>query len=192
MDGGSHGSSLVEVLVALLLLALGILGGSVLHLASLRARHESALLSTAAQLVAGMAERMRANSGQMQVPDADNPYLGLDYDASLDAGAGAGDGGQSACFGAAACTRAQLAQFDIAEWTQQLSSALPGGRLLICRDLQAWDTAAHGLHWTCSGGSGAPIVIKLGWRSRQMGEWATGQTAEALPRLAMQLGGGSP
>ncbi|MBB5609037.1 MULTISPECIES: type IV pilus modification protein PilV [unclassified Janthinobacterium] len=190
MGGGSHGSSLVEVLVALLLLALGILGGSVLHLASLRARHESALLSTAAQLAAGMAERMRANSG---LADADNPYLDLDYDALLDAGAGAGagDGGQSACFGAAACTRTQLAQFDIAEWKQQLSSALPGGRLLICRDLQAWDTAVHGLHWTCSGGSGAPIVIKLGWRGRQMGVQATGQTAEALPRLAMQLGGGS-
>jgi len=189
MDGGSHGSSLVEVLVALLLLALGILGGSVLHLASLRARHESALLSTAAQLAAGMAERMRANSG---LADADNPYLGLDYDASLDAGAGAGDDGQSACFGAAACTRAQLAQFDIAEWKQQLSSALPGARLLICRDLQAWDTAVHGLHWTCSGGSGAPIVIKLGWRGRPTDRQAGGQIAEALPRLAMQLGGGSP
>ncbi|MFZ4876899.1 type IV pilus modification protein PilV [Janthinobacterium sp. Mn2066] len=187
MHSGSHGSSLVEVLVALLLLAIGVLGGSVLHLASLRARHESVLLSTAAQLAAGMAERMRSNSG---LPDAGNPYLGLDYDASLDAGAG--DGGQSACFGAAACTGAQLAQFDIAEWKQQLRSALPGARLLICRDLQAWDTAAHGLHWTCSGGSGAPIVIKLGWRGRPTDRQTAGQTAEALPRLAMQLGGGSP
>src|SRR5450830_1057786 len=187
MESGSHGSSLVEVLVALLLLALGVLGGSVLHLASLRARHESALLSTAAQLAAGIAERMRSNSG---LPDAGNPYVGLDYDASLDAGAGAGstDGGQAACFGAAACTGAQLAQFDIAEWKQQLRSALPGARLLICRDLQAWDTAAHGLHWTCSGGSGAPIVIKLGWRSRQVAE----QSIEALPRLAVQLGGVGP
>lgn len=183
MDSGSHGSSLVEVLVALLLLAIGVLGSSVLHLTSLRARHESALLSTAAQLMAGMAERMRTNSG---LADADNPYLGLDYDASLDAATG--DGPQSSCFGAAACSGAQLAQFDIAEWKQQLRSALPGARLLICRDLQAWDTAAHGLHWTCSGGSGAPIVIKLGWRSRQVAE----QSAEALPRLAVQLGGGSP
>src|SRR5471032_1315545 len=188
MHSGSHGSSLVEVLVALLLLALGVLGSSVLHLASLRARHESALLSTAAQLAAGIAERMRSNSG---LPDADNPYIGLDYDASLDAGAGSTDGGQSACFGAAACTGAQLAQFDIAEWKQQLSSALPGARLLICRDLQAWDTAAHGLNWTCSGGSGAPIVIKLGWRGRPTDRQTGGQTAEVLPRRAMQLGGGS-
>jgi len=183
MDSGSHGSSLVEVLVALLLLAIGVLGSSVLHLASLRARHESALLSTAAQLAAGIVERMRTNSG---LPDAGNPYLGLDYDASLDAGAG--DGGQSGCFGAAVCSGTQLAQFDIAEWKQQLRAALPGARLLICRDLQAWDTAAHGLHWTCSGGSGAPIVIKLGWRSRQVAE----QSIEALPRLAVQLGGVGP
>ena len=40
------GSSLVEVLVSLLLLALGLLGRQLLQLhSSLRARHESALLS---------------------------------------------------------------------------------------------------------------------------------------------------
>jgi len=70
------GSSLVEVLVSLLLLALGLLGASILQLTSLRARHESALLSAAAQLAAGMAERMRANSALMAGPDAGNPYLG--------------------------------------------------------------------------------------------------------------------
>lgn len=181
------GTTLVEVLVALLLLAVGLLGGSAMQLSSLRARHESALLSCAMQLAAGMAERMRANSTQMQAPDADNPYLGLDYEAGpADAADGAPD-----CLGDTACGAAQLAQFDIAEWKQQLRKDLPGARLRICRDALAWDAAAHGLQWSCSGGSGAPVVIKLGWRGRQARDGAA-QEAAAMPKIAMQLAAGAP
>lgn len=184
----SGGSSLVEVLVSLLLLALGLLGASILQLTSLRARHESALLSAGAQLAAGMAERMRANATLMYGPDAGNPYLGLSYAASPD---GAAPGGAPACFGAAACSAAQLAQFDIAEWKQQLHAALPGARVQVCRDAQAWDGAAQGLHWSCSGSKGAPIVIKLGWRGRQPdGQPAVNGAGESLPRVVLQLGGG--
>ncbi|PMQ15694.1 type IV pilus modification protein PilV [Janthinobacterium sp. AD80] len=184
------GSTLVEVLVSLLLLALGLLGASILHLTSLRARHESALLSSAVQLAAGMAERMRANSVLMHGPDAGNAYLGVSYEEPPD-GAAPGPAGGPACFGAAACSAAQLAQFDIAEWRQQLHASLPGARLHICRDVQTWDASAQGLHWTCSGGKGAPVVIKLGWRGRH----ANGQPVQngdgvALPKLALQVGGG--
>lgn len=184
------GSTLVEVLVSLLLLAVGLLGASILQLASLRARHESALLSSAVQLAAGIAERMRANSVLMHGPDADNAYLGVSYEAALD-GTAPASGSGPACFGAAACSAAQLAQFDIAEWQQQLHAALPGARLHICRDVQAWDASAHGLHWACSGGKGAPIVIKLGWRGRH-GDGAPVQNGDgvALPKLALQVGGG--
>ncbi|QDG73476.1 type IV pilus modification protein PilV [Janthinobacterium tructae] len=183
------GSSLVEVLVSLLLLALGVLGASILQLHSLRARHESALLSAGVQLAAGMAERMRANSVLMNGPDTGNPYLNVAYAAADDTEAG---GGTPDCFGVAACSAAELAQFDIAEWKQQLHAALPGARLHICRDTSAWDAAAQGLHWACSGGKGAPIVIKLGWRGRQPdGSPAVNAAGESLPRLAFQLGGGA-
>lgn len=185
-----QGSTLVEVLVALLLLAVGLLGGAALQLASLRARHESALLSMAVQLAASMAERMRANRAQAGLADADNPYLGLDYEAgSTDE---AGDA--PACFGDAACSAAQLAQADIAEWKQQLRRDLPGARLRICRDALAWDAQAQGLPWSCnggSGGSGAPVVIKLGWRGRQPAGRAV-QQAPAMPQIAMQLAAGAP
>ena len=183
------GSSLVEVLVSLLLLALGLLGASILQLTSLRARHESALLSAGTQLAAGMAERMRANSALMYGPDAGNPYLGVSYAAPAD-GAAPG-GGAMACFGIAACSAAQLAQFDIAEWKQQLHAALPGARVQVCRDAQAWDGAAQGWHWNCSGGKGAPVVIKLGWRGRQPdGQAAVNGAGESLPKVVLQLGGG--
>ncbi|MCL6486413.1 MAG: type IV pilus modification protein PilV [Janthinobacterium lividum] len=186
--GPMDGSSLVEVLVSLLLLALGLLGASILQLSSLRARHESALLSAGVQLAAGMAERMRANSVLMYGPDAGNAYLNVRYAAADDAEPA---GGAPDCFGPAACSAAELAQFDIAEWKQQLQAALPGARLRVCRDAPAWDGAAQGLHWACSGGKGAPIVIKLGWRGRQPDRSpAVNGAGESLPRLAFQLGGG--
>ncbi|HWW73550.1 MAG TPA: type IV pilus modification protein PilV, partial [Duganella sp.] len=74
------GFTLVEIMIAVLVLALGVVGGVSMQLAALRARHQATLLAQAGWLAAGMAERMRANPGQMRLADGDNPYLTLDYD----------------------------------------------------------------------------------------------------------------
>ncbi|WP_226929643.1 type IV pilus modification protein PilV [Janthinobacterium aquaticum] len=185
----STGSSLVEVLVALVLLTLGLLGASTLHVATLRAQHESTLASRAAQLAAGMAERLRANRAVMTASDVDNPYLGLDHDAGDNAPLTGGGSTGSACFGSASCSAAQLAQFDIDEWREQLHTALPGGRLRICRDLPAGDTADDEAGWACSGAAHAPVVIKLGWRERYRADLAGGMGG---PKLVWQVAGGAP
>ena len=160
---GTEGFTIVEVLVAILLLALGLIGGTAMQLTALRTRHQSALLSNTLQLASGMAERMRANAGQMQLDDGDNPYLNVRYDV-------AGDGAPTAppkfCFAAQRCAGAELAALDIYELKQQVKAALPGGRLLICRDSRQWDGARKGLRWSCDGAAGAPVVIKLGWHGK--------------------------
>ena len=158
-----RGFTLVEVLVAVLVLALGVIGGAAMQLAALRTRHQSALLSGAALLASSLAERMRMNAEQMQQDDAANPYLGVDYEAVADTHPAAAG---FTCFAPALCSSAQLAGFDMAEIKQQLRATLPGARLVICRDALAWDAARQGLSWPCSGAPGAPIVIKLGWRAR--------------------------
>ncbi|MDC8760565.1 type IV pilus modification protein PilV [Janthinobacterium fluminis] len=152
----SPGFTLIEVLVAVLVLALGLVGGTALQLTALRTRHQSALLSGAVQLAAGMADKMRANSVQMSRPDADNPYLNLRYDVAADAEPAPP---AQLCFAAQPCDSAQLAGADIYELKQQLRKTLPGGRLVICRDTK-------GLGWDCDSAPGAPIVIKLGWRGK--------------------------
>lgn len=188
----STGSGLVEVLVTAVLLSLGLLGASILHVTVLRARHEATLASRAVQLAAGIAERLRANHAVMAAADADNPYLALDYQAADDAPHPASAGAGPACFGSASCSPAQLAQFDLDEWRSQLHAALPGARLRICRDLLAWDAAAHGVAWACSGAAGAPVVIKLGWRTRHPEGRAAAQDYGAnLPRLVWQVAGGA-
>ena len=157
----SAGFTLIEVLVALLVLAVGVLGGASMQLHALRTRHESALLSDALELATTLAERMRANAVQMQQDDAANPYLAVQYDAVSEAAPLAPG---VLCFAPARCSSFELASFDVYEFKQQIKTALPGGRAVICRDAQPWNGASNSFNWTCSSAPAAPIVIKLGWR----------------------------
>lgn len=163
------GFTLVEVLVAVFLLAVGIVGAAATQSLALRTRHQSSLLSSGVQLASTLAGRMRANPIQMALPDAANPYLQLDYDAHRD---GAPVAPAALCFGATQCDPAQMSAFDLRETERALHAAFPDGRVLVCRD------AAAGLAWGCEPALGAPIVIKLGWR-------APGQQGGARPTIAM-------
>jgi type IV pilus assembly protein PilV len=174
------GFTLIEVLVAVFVLAVGILGAVAAQTAALRTRQGSALMSSGVQLASSLAERMRANADQMRAPDASNPYLQLRYDAA----AGAPAAPPAACQAGAPCASAELAAFDLADVQQALYGAFPGGRGAVCRDAAIWDAARGALSWECAGGAGAPIVIKLGWRVPGV--------AEAAPLVAIALAGETP
>lgn len=184
----SRGFSLVEVLVAVLLLAIGVVGAGAAQLTALKARHSTGLLSSSVQLAGSLADRMRANAAQMQAGDAANPYLRLRYDANDGAPAAPG----VACFAGASCSSAQMAAFDLYEVTQALYEQYPGARIVVCRDDVVWDERSRALAWECAGGPGAPIVIKLGWRPRT-GEGGRGRGGEAdapfAPAVAVVAGG---
>jgi len=177
------GFTLIEVLVAMLLLVAAILGTAAVQVAALRTRHATALMSGGVQLAGALAERMRANSAAMQGADAANPYLQLRYDAAEGAPASAGP----MCFGAAACSSAQLAAFDLLEIKQALYADFPQGRVAVCRDAAVWSGSAGALVWECAGADNAPVVIKLGWRDRRA-------DAEALfgPSVALVVAGAMP
>jgi type IV pilus assembly protein PilV len=179
------GFTIVEVLVAIIVLALGLIGGTAMQLAALRTRHQSALLSNAVRLASGMADKMRANAPQLRRDDDDNPYLNLDYDAV----SAAAPAPAQQCFAGAPCTSEQLASFDIYELKQQLKAELPGGRVVICRDENAWDPVAKSLGWVCSGAAGAPIVIKLGWRGKNPD--GSAPSAASRPSVAITLTAGA-
>lgn len=144
----SSGFTLVEVLVALFVLAVGVVGAGAAQLAAARTRQQSAL-----------AARMQANPALARLPDAANPYLALDYDA----GDGPPGAPPASCFGASACDPAALAQFDLHAVRQRVHDAFPGGRILVCRDDAPWDETARRYRWSCSGSAAAPVLVKLGW-----------------------------
>lgn len=155
----TKGFTLIEVLVALFVLALGVVGAGAAKLAAERTRQHAALGSEAALLAGALAARMQANPPVAALADASNPYLSFDYDAT-DGGVPAG---AAACFGASACDPLALAAFDLQEIRLALHARFPGGRIAVCRDDAPWDDALRRYRWTCSGGAGAPPVIKIGW-----------------------------
>jgi type IV pilus assembly protein PilV len=105
-----RGFTLVEVLVALVVLSVGMLGIAGLYLEGLRAGRTALYRTNAINLAADMADRIRAN-----------PAAGVAY-------AGTGPGADGGCVnGPVDCTAAALAADDWSDWSGQLATQLPEG-----------------------------------------------------------------
>lgn len=103
------GFTLIEVLVAVLILSIGLLGLAELQVVGLRNNFSAYLRSQATQLTYDIAERMRANPAGL----AAGAYLGgaTNDDCETDT-----------------CTGAQMAGYDLRQWQNALTAAqLPGG-----------------------------------------------------------------
>lgn len=168
-DSFSAGFTLIEVMVAMIILSLGVIGVAGMQLKAYRSNQQSALTTVAVQLSQDLAEKMRANEQVSRRPDRLNPYL---FDTADDIS----PPGRS-CFGDAACSVDDIAAFDIYDWRMQVSGngpgkgsiplGLPGGRGVVCRDDAPWEDG-KGYRWACNDGAGpdAPIVVKVGWMAR--------------------------
>ncbi|TFW11431.1 type IV pilus modification protein PilV, partial [Massilia arenosa] len=197
-SGWPCGFSLVEVLVAMCVLAVGVLGAIATQAATLRTRHETRLASQAVVLAQGLADQMRANPAIFHGTDADNPYLQIDFDAGSagqgggagsgsgsGAGAGAGGAANGAAVGACAdapCDPGAAAEADAAAVVQSVAAAFPGGRIVVCRDTIL---AAGQVPWACTPSAGAPVVIKIGWLARSTSSRTA--PAAAAPRLVLAV-----
>lgn len=154
-----RGFTLVEVLVALFVLAVGIVGAGAVQITAERTRQQASLRSEAAQLANALAARMRVNPAVAALPDGANPYLSFRYEA-----AGGLPSAAALCFGGSACTPDALAQFDLHTLRLALSTQFPRGRVTVCRDGSPWDPAANAYRWDCDGAPDALPVVKLGWQ----------------------------
>lgn len=106
MKAAVRGFTLIEVLVALVVLSLGMLGIASLYTQALGAGRSTQFRSQAVNLLADMADRIRVNRlGQIA------------YE---------GPPGNNNC-GVADCTPAQMAQHDLFLWEPQVQALLPGG-----------------------------------------------------------------
>ena len=174
------GFTMVEVLVAVLLLAVGLVGALAMQAHAMRTRHESALQTEALQAAATLADHIRANVAQSSA------YLGFEFDANS---AGDAPDAAAACT-VAPCNPAAIAQQELSEFRQHLASALPLARAVICRD--AANAPGGQLQWPCSDAADAPIVIKIGWRSRRPDGATAGFTSVPEIALPIALAGAQP
>ena len=118
------GFSLVEVLVAMFVVAMGILALAGLLQASTRYSKMSELRSTATLLANDMADRIRANA----VGSGLGP---LGYDLTDPAFPSPRPPAHAPCTADAACNQGDLAKADLTEWTARVRATLPKGSAWI-------------------------------------------------------------
>ena len=113
-----RGVSLIEVLVAVLVFSLGLIGLASLLVVANQSNQSAYLRTQAGFLASSMANRMRANP--IGVWDADYDATNYPQSATL-----------PNCSGANGCTPAQVAQRDRLMWSQMLRTFLPHAQATI-------------------------------------------------------------
>jgi type IV pilus assembly protein PilV len=161
----SRGFTLIEVLVAIIVVALGALAAGSLHLRALRETSDSAHRSAAVQLARDLVERVKTNRYLPNPLDPSNPTDNLaNYIAATNLFAtAAGSATNPNCY-AAGCTGLQRAVHDAGEWAGLVSARLPGGSAVMCRTNtpNLGTAAAPG----CTGNAADPLIIKFWWAER--------------------------
>lgn len=107
------GFSLIEALVAFLVLSVGMLGIASLQTMSIKAGHTASLRSVAVVKVEEIMERMRSN--RTALPS---------YIVST-SGTGTNHGCDDLSGSVKSCTDVEMAQYDVFQWKQGLTEALP-------------------------------------------------------------------
>ena len=107
-----RGFTLIEVLIALIIMSVGMLGIAGLYVHSMQAGRTSVLRHNAVTLAGDIADRIRAN------PDAGAAY------ALAGANNNCVDGGID-------CTEGEMAANDIFLWDQQAATTLPNGQVNV-------------------------------------------------------------
>lgn len=116
-----RGISLIEALVAMLVLALGVLGMAGIQARTMTSTRVTHLRAEAVRAAEDLLDRIQANTEIKHVRPNDNPYvtaLGEPPEPERDCAQ-------------APCNGAQLAAFDLSQWKAQLARTLPSGDAMV-------------------------------------------------------------
>ncbi len=119
-NGRNNGFSLIEVLVAMVVLAIGLLGLAGLQTASLKSNNSAYQRSQATILANEMLDRMRANRVGIQSNFYDDPYSG---GTPADPNCVANTTGTPL-----GCSIQDMANYDVYYWETSLGNLLPNGQ----------------------------------------------------------------
>ena len=190
---GSHregGFSIIEVMVAVIILSIGMLGAVGMQSAALQSNKESRNLATAANFAREYAEKMRGNRmvAVRSVSGAINPYV---FDVTLTSTPLVATPSQN-CFTAGCTVAEDVARWDVADWQLRVQQELPTPRAKVCFDRDPFDSGGKP-RWACTD-SGDVAVVKLSWnRTNTAGKLTfTSDTANDIPALVVPVTSGSP
>jgi type IV pilus assembly protein PilV len=141
---------MLEVLIAIVVIAFGLLGIAGLQAFAIKNNHSASLRITATTLANDMIDRMKANYLGVMGGDYNKPDT-TDYGTAV-----------ASCLTTAGCTPQQLAQNDLNEWSQRIAAALPNGRGIVCLDSTPND-GANVAAPDCDNTGTTMYVVKVWW-----------------------------
>ncbi|MBU2571928.1 MAG: type IV pilus modification protein PilV [Gammaproteobacteria bacterium] len=143
-----NGFTLLEVLIAMIVLAIGLLGLAGIQAIGLRNNQSAYHRSQATQLAYDMADRMRVNRAALTNGEYNNgAATANDCEAN-------------------SCTPAQMAGYDIAQWNAALADQLPGGVGVTCIDSTSEDGTSAA---PACDGNGTTYAVKVWWDDNRSG-----------------------
>lgn len=157
------GFSLIEALVAFLILSIGMLGIASLQTMSLKSGHTAVLRTGAIMSVDDIIERMRANRGALASYAAATGYMGTDNVCA------------ETTVAAAVCTPVQLADDDLFRWKNALKDVLPNN---------AATTASVVVTVPVPPSTTTNIVVTVNWSERNT---ETGTASPMNYTIALQM-----
>lgn len=114
----NHGSSLIEVLIALVILSVGLLGVGSLQTKTQQFSRSAYFNTQATIFTHDILERARANPKGMFSDFYDSPNV-VEH---------------SNCYNLTGCSPQEIAENDMYEWQADVAKTLPGGDSVICKD----------------------------------------------------------
>ncbi|MGQ0429588.1 MAG: type IV pilus modification protein PilV [Gammaproteobacteria bacterium] len=147
------GFTMVEVLVALVVLTIGLLGIAALYLNSLQSGRTAIYRTQAVNLAADLADRIRANR------TAQVAYATLFADVEAEV---------AGCFTTGGCIPGDLAASDLARWKATLAQLLPNGQgqVVVIPPIGAGEPASYVVmvQWA-EVGELAPVAFQIGFQT---------------------------
>ncbi len=144
---------MVEVLVALVVLAIGLLGIAALYLNSLQSGRTAIYRTQAVNLAADLADRIRAN----RIAQGSYATLFADVEAEV-----------AGCFTTGGCVADDLAASDLARWKATLAQVLPNGQgqVIVAAPVGPGEPANYvvTVRWS-EVGDFAPVIYQLGFQT---------------------------
>jgi type IV pilus assembly protein PilV len=168
-EGPQRGSTMIEVLVAVLILALGMMGMLGMFINSLKITGGAMYRNIATQHAYMMADVMRANVANL--PN----YLAMTATTNAN------------CFTTAGCAYTAMPNAEYSMWTKELVALLPAGQGTVCRDstanLNSRSSTSMSTFLACDNSVTSQVVIKVCWDDSRIRTGNTGVTNSAVTGL---------
>lgn len=177
----ARGFTMIEVLVAIVIVSFGLLGVAGLMVTGIQYTHSAQQRAVATQLAYDMIDRIRSNQMAQNLPDQ---TTGGSYHRPAPSVTSTGNPysvSNAACVGATAsptgnCLPGNMADQDAFEWQQAIAQRLGGGVGIVCRDSSNSPGTYNGTTITANcDGRGPRYAIKIYWLDDRASESTSGK-----------------